>query len=53
MVFGLGLLGFGRDFQLVLGCLCLLSGYPKLANHSDVYRCDLKLQLGKLEMAQM
>lgn len=41
VVFGLGLLRFRRNFQLVLEFLCLLSGYPKLANHSDVYRCDL------------
>lgn len=40
VVFGLGLLRFGRDFQLVLGFLCLICGYSKLANRSYVYRCD-------------
>lgn len=42
-VFKPGLLGLQRQFQLVLWeqCLCLLSGCPNLADHSDVYRYDL------------
>lgn len=39
-VFEPGLLGLQRQFQQVLWeqCLCLLSGCPNLADHSDVYR---------------